>query len=133
MDPIFQGLASVKIENNSGEIHSFNLSKQLDALPMLLITDADDRLWCGFQGGIALLDKKGNLLKKISFSNSGNENIKDIEVVGRNLWVATSSEVWIVNTDDFSHRSCRFPTGFSPLSIMIVQKKGNTEQCRRNN
>lgn len=99
----------VKIENNSGEIHSFNLSKQLDALPMLLITDADDRLWCGFQGGIALLDKKGNLLKKISFSNSGNENIKDIEVVGRNLWVATSSEVWIVNTDDFSHRMLPLP------------------------
>jgi len=99
----------VKIEHKSGKIHSFDLREQLDALPMLLITDADDRLWCGFQGGIALLDKNGKMLKKISFSSKGNENIKDIEVVGRNLWVSTSSEVWIVNTDDFTFRMLPLP------------------------
>lgn len=106
---LFKDWHLVKIENKSGAMHSYDLSEQLDALPMSLITDTNDRLWCGFQGGIALLDKKGNLLKKISFSDRGNENIKDIELVGRNLWVATSSEVWIVNTDDFTHRMLPLP------------------------
>ena len=99
----------LKIENNTDEIHSYNLREQLNALPMFLITDADNRLWCGFQGGIAMLDKNGIVMKKISFSDRGNESIKDIEVVRHDLWVATSREVWIVNTDDLSHRMLPLP------------------------
>ena len=99
----------IKIENYSDEISAYNLREQLDALPMLLITDPDDRLWCAFQGGIALLDKEGKQLQTIHFSGNGNENIKDIEVVGRNLWVATSREVWVVDIDNFSHRMLPLP------------------------
>src|SRR5690606_21018348 len=61
----------IKIENYSDEISAYNLREQLDALPMLLITDPDDRLWCAFQGGIALLDKEGKQLQKIHFSGNG--------------------------------------------------------------
>jgi ligand-binding sensor domain-containing protein/AraC-like DNA-binding protein len=99
----------LKIENKTDKIQMYDLRQQLGMLPMFLITDTQDRLWCGFQGGVALLDKAGKMVKKLSFSEKGNENIKDIELVESNLWVATSQEVWLVNTDNATLRMLPLP------------------------
>ncbi|HBG56919.1 MAG TPA: hypothetical protein DDX07_02780, partial [Porphyromonadaceae bacterium] len=99
----------LKIENKTDKIQMYDLRQQLGMLPMFLITDTQDRLWCGFQGGVALLDKAGKVVKKLSFSEKGNENIKDIELVESNLWVATSQEVWLVNTDNATQRMLPLP------------------------
>ena len=99
----------VKIEHETNRVYTYNIGEQLGALPSFLICDSNDRLWCAYQGGIAEIGKNGMVRKKIPLSDRGNETIKDIEIVGEDIWVATSREVWAVKRDDYTLKVLPLP------------------------
>ncbi|MCC8070654.1 MAG: response regulator [Bacteroidales bacterium] len=76
---------------------SIDIKSLTGSYPQVIIADEGGRIWCGFEGGVALISPEGEVERFIRFPGSANGNVLALENVGQQLWVSTMGGVWAID------------------------------------
>ena len=88
------------IRINGGSQQRISVKELTGNFPNTLYIDPDDEIWVGATDKLLRVsqDMKQTRVYRLPTSGSGNDNIIDLEKVGDDLWIVTSTGVWILDT-----------------------------------
>lgn len=107
----FRDSSLTRIDGRTCAVSRVNVRAVTGEEPTILCPDPHGGLWCGFYGGVAHLSFSGavgDTIVRFPFGG-GDETVKAMATVGRNLWVATTSAVWEVDAETMKARVLPLP------------------------
>ncbi len=96
---LFQSGSLVKIDAEDDRIHQYDFAGQVGMTPYYILSDSRGRVWCGFQGGAAMVDGDGEVQKVYRLPDP-EVNVTAMAEVGNHIWISTAFGVWSLNADN---------------------------------
>ena len=96
---LFQSSSLFRFHPETGTLRGFDISALAGGLPSHIMLDRRGRIWCAFNGGVAVFSADGtSRIVRFPYSNS-DEGVLAMENVGDDMWVSTQSNVWSIDGD----------------------------------
>ncbi|MDD2961234.1 MAG: two-component regulator propeller domain-containing protein [Muribaculaceae bacterium] len=87
-----------------------DINSLVEGYPSTLVLDKNNCLWCGYSGGIAILNNLGKLERTIKLSESFGGTIYAMCEIGEYIWISTADGVWRVNIENKKVELMPLPT-----------------------
>ncbi|MCC8170200.1 MAG: response regulator [Parabacteroides sp.] len=107
---LFRDSMVVRIDPKGGPVCGYNILEIAGAWPTHITTDRNGRLWTAFNGGVSVTDKNGRLIRKVLFPfTETDEAVLAMGNVGKDVWIATVSNVWSIDGESFEPKILPLP------------------------